>query len=372
MTFAPPLDWGPVDAARARPRPIRTRWRSRRPGRRTAFAERLGECSDAAPARAAGGVGGRRGHRAGAGRRRSARCDAPTSARSASAGAAAALAAMRLLAAGVQRAGALSLRRHPARRAAGPAPGRRHRGRRGGLLPVGARRRGRRPARAAERAQVLVVASPSVADLLARACPPGRAAGAAGGGPDHGGGGARVGLAARRRWPTGPTAEALAVAGGRWSPARDASEAHERSLPPRLPARAGRAAARLDDAPGRPLSPRVSRGAASAPTSSPWCGTPELAVEVTLQPVDLLGVDAAIIFSDILVVPQAMGMALSVEEGIGPRFHQPLRSPADFERLRDVRARGAIWATCSTRCAWRGASSTGGCRSSDSRARRGR
>lgn len=65
-------------------------------------------------------------------------------------------------------------------------------------------------------------------------------------------------------------------------------------------------------------------------------GTPELAVEVTLQPVDQIGVDAAIIFSDILVVPQAMGMALTVEDGIGPRFPQPLRSPADFSRLRDV------------------------------------
>ncbi len=65
-------------------------------------------------------------------------------------------------------------------------------------------------------------------------------------------------------------------------------------------------------------------------------GTPELAVEVTLQPVDRLGVDAAIIFSDILVVPQAMGMALSVDEGVGPRFHHPLRSAGDFDRLRDV------------------------------------
>jgi uroporphyrinogen decarboxylase len=64
-------------------------------------------------------------------------------------------------------------------------------------------------------------------------------------------------------------------------------------------------------------------------------GTPELAVEVTLQPVDLIGVDAAIIFSDILVIPQAMGMSLSVDEGIGPRFHQPLRVPAEFDRLRD-------------------------------------
>ncbi len=64
--------------------------------------------------------------------------------------------------------------------------------------------------------------------------------------------------------------------------------------------------------------------------------TPELAAEVTLQPVELIGVDAAIIFSDILVVPQAMGMRLSVEDGVGPRFHQPLRTPGDFERLRDV------------------------------------
>ena len=65
-------------------------------------------------------------------------------------------------------------------------------------------------------------------------------------------------------------------------------------------------------------------------------GTPELAVEVTLQPVDLIGVDAAIIFSDILVVPQAMGMTLTVEDGVGPRFHDPVRSSADFGRLRDV------------------------------------
>jgi uroporphyrinogen decarboxylase len=64
--------------------------------------------------------------------------------------------------------------------------------------------------------------------------------------------------------------------------------------------------------------------------------TPELAVEVTLQPVDILGVDAAIIFSDILVIPQAMGMLLTVDEGVGPRFAEPLRGPADFARLRDV------------------------------------
>ena len=65
-------------------------------------------------------------------------------------------------------------------------------------------------------------------------------------------------------------------------------------------------------------------------------GTPELAVEVTLQPVELIGVDAASIFSDILVVPQAMGMTLTVDEGVGPRFPEPLRTPADLARLRDV------------------------------------
>lgn len=64
--------------------------------------------------------------------------------------------------------------------------------------------------------------------------------------------------------------------------------------------------------------------------------TPELAAEVTLQPIDILGVDAAIIFSDILVIPSAMGMQLTVEDGVGPRFGNPLRSPSDFAVLRDV------------------------------------
>ncbi|MBI3791377.1 MAG: uroporphyrinogen decarboxylase [Gemmatimonadetes bacterium] len=66
------------------------------------------------------------------------------------------------------------------------------------------------------------------------------------------------------------------------------------------------------------------------------CRTPELAVEVTLQPVELLKVDAAIIFSDILVVPQAMGMELHMDEGIGPQFPDPLRRAADLTRLREV------------------------------------
>ncbi len=63
------------------------------------------------------------------------------------------------------------------------------------------------------------------------------------------------------------------------------------------------------------------------------CKTPELACEVTVQPVDLVGVDAAILFSDILVVPEAMGMELTFGAGEGPRFPEPVRSRADVERL---------------------------------------
>lgn len=64
------------------------------------------------------------------------------------------------------------------------------------------------------------------------------------------------------------------------------------------------------------------------------CKTPDLAAEVTVQPVDIVGVDAAIIFSDILVIPEAMGMELIVEEGKGgPQFPEPIRSVADIDRL---------------------------------------
>lgn len=70
--------------------------------------------------------------------------------------------------------------------------------------------------------------------------------------------------------------------------------------------------------------------------------TPELAVEVTLQPIDLIGVDAAIIFSDILIVPQAMGMSLTVDEGVGPVLHDPLRVESDLARLRDFEPREGL------------------------------
>jgi len=63
------------------------------------------------------------------------------------------------------------------------------------------------------------------------------------------------------------------------------------------------------------------------------CGTPELAVEVTMQPVDLVGVDAAILFSDILVVFPGMGLDLEFKSGVGPIINNPVRSAADVEKL---------------------------------------
>ncbi len=63
------------------------------------------------------------------------------------------------------------------------------------------------------------------------------------------------------------------------------------------------------------------------------CGTPELACEVTLQPLRRFPLDAAILFSDILTVPDAMGLGLYFAEGEGPRFERPVTSRADVERL---------------------------------------
>lgn len=63
------------------------------------------------------------------------------------------------------------------------------------------------------------------------------------------------------------------------------------------------------------------------------CKTPEIAADVTMLPVDLLGVDAAILFSDILVTAEAMGGDLSFEQGVGPRFSNPVRSHADADKL---------------------------------------
>lgn len=64
--------------------------------------------------------------------------------------------------------------------------------------------------------------------------------------------------------------------------------------------------------------------------------TPELAAEVTIQPVDIIGVDAAILFSDILVIPEAMGMHLEMIESKGPVFPKPIRSYDDARQLKEI------------------------------------
>lgn len=64
------------------------------------------------------------------------------------------------------------------------------------------------------------------------------------------------------------------------------------------------------------------------------CQTPELACEITLQPIDIIGVDAAILFSDILVVPQAMGLEVQLIESKGPYLPNPIKTANDLQRVR--------------------------------------
>jgi uroporphyrinogen decarboxylase len=63
------------------------------------------------------------------------------------------------------------------------------------------------------------------------------------------------------------------------------------------------------------------------------CKSPDFATEVTLQPLERFPLDAAILFSDILTVPDAMGLGLYFTEGEGPRFHHPLREEREISRL---------------------------------------
>ena len=64
------------------------------------------------------------------------------------------------------------------------------------------------------------------------------------------------------------------------------------------------------------------------------CKSPDYATEVTLQPVDRYPLDAAILFSDILTVPDAMGLGLYFSDGEGPKFERPLRDEAAIKALR--------------------------------------
>lgn len=66
------------------------------------------------------------------------------------------------------------------------------------------------------------------------------------------------------------------------------------------------------------------------------CTNPQLACEVTLQPLDRYALDAAILFSDILTIPDAMGLGLYFEAGEGPRFRKPVRTEADISALQVI------------------------------------
>lgn len=63
------------------------------------------------------------------------------------------------------------------------------------------------------------------------------------------------------------------------------------------------------------------------------CMNPELACEVTMQPLRRFDLDAAILFSDILTIPDAMGLGLYFETGEGPKFKNPIRTAADIKNL---------------------------------------
>jgi uroporphyrinogen decarboxylase len=69
------------------------------------------------------------------------------------------------------------------------------------------------------------------------------------------------------------------------------------------------------------------------------CKTPELASEITIQPIDIVKTDAAILFSDILVIPEAMGMHLELIESKGPVFNEPVR---DLQAIENLQTEGVV------------------------------
>jgi uroporphyrinogen decarboxylase len=74
---------------------------------------------------------------------------------------------------------------------------------------------------------------------------------------------------------------------------------------------------------------------ATSPSFMEFCHSPSLATEATLQPIRRFGFDAAILFSDILVVPDAFGQKVSFEQGEGPRL-APIETAADLNKLHEV------------------------------------
>ena len=76
------------------------------------------------------------------------------------------------------------------------------------------------------------------------------------------------------------------------------------------------------------------------------CKTPSLAAEVTVTAAERLGVDAAIIFADILLILQPMGINLEFAHGEGPVIHNPVRTASDVERLREIEDVGSLDFVC--------------------------
>jgi uroporphyrinogen decarboxylase len=86
------------------------------------------------------------------------------------------------------------------------------------------------------------------------------------------------------------------------------------------------------------ILPEYRKVRASAGDFKTLVKTPELAAEVTIQPVQILQVDAAIIFSDILVIPEAMGLDYEMEENRGPVFPRKISAPSDLKTIRIAQA----------------------------------
>ena len=89
----------------------------------------------------------------------------------------------------------------------------------------------------------------------------------------------------------------------------------------------------LADAPGGPHLPEYNETRARAGSFMGLAQNPDYAAEVTLQPLARFDLDAAILFSDILTVPHAMGLGLDFAAGEGPRFAHPVRTEDDVRRL---------------------------------------
>ena len=88
--------------------------------------------------------------------------------------------------------------------------------------------------------------------------------------------------------------------------------------------------------------PEYNQTRARAGSFLALCKNPDLATEVTLQPLERFPLDAAILFSDILTIPDAMGLGLSFQQGEGPQFERPLREEWAIRDLRAGRADEAL------------------------------